>query len=99
MLTGVLFWYGNEVGMEYEKLKAFPKEHQDVVKQRNDYRYLYNMLKERKGPMDTFQSLIPEMSYWSRSTEEPTPEQQERLEKKLDRSCSAVLQQVVLDSN
>lgn len=99
MFTGVIFWYGNEVGLEYEKIKAFPREHKEVIDQKNQYRYLYNLLKERKGPSETFQSLMPELSYRSQSSEEHSQEVAEQIDKRLDQSCKAVLQQLVLDSN
>lgn len=99
MVTGVFFWYGNEVGLEYEKIKTFPKEHKELTDQKTNYRYLYNLLKERKGPRETFQSLIPELSFKVQRTDELNHELSEQLDKRLDQSCKAILQQVILDSN
>ena len=99
MVTGVVFWYGKEVGREYKKKQAFPVEHREAIRHQTDYRYLYNMIKERKGPKETFSALIPNLQTSLHVPEDRREEYLRELDSRLDRSIKAVLQQAVLDSN
>lgn len=99
MASGVLIWYGNELGLGIDQMRTFPKEYADASRLREEYRYLFNMVKETKGPQETFRSLIPNFTLSPRVQEDQKEEYLRQLDRRLDRSCQALLQQAVLDSN
>jgi hypothetical protein len=59
MCTGGLFWLGNEVGHQWSMRKAFPSEYREAEVHGLEYRYLYGMLKETRGPREAVSALLP----------------------------------------
>lgn len=95
MCTGVVFWYVNEFGHQVKMRNAFPKEYTEAQAHSREYRYLYQMLKETKGPQEIAKALLPDSANVSEILGLEGPEAEVDL--RLDKAFRVVLENRALD--
>ena len=87
------------MALEQKMTQAFPKEYSEAQLHKKDYRYLYNMLKERKNFKEVIQAFKPSFKVAGEATMKEKEDQLFEMEKRLSSAYEAVSRQYILDSN